>query len=157
MYHYLKRCCFYSSVWRKNVLLLCSEWFGVESFASKTFSDYSLCYLLQFRNPEIFPDSSHCQYDSSHTLFSCELHRWATYSKLVMISVEYILISGLEPFLCISKFLSHFFVGLVFFKVVCSFSFSFFMFYSECCVFSVSFVFTGPGNFSFRLQFSRNL
>ena len=62
--NYLKWSYSCSSVWRNNALLLCCEWFGIESFACKTFSDYSLCYLLQPRNQVIFPDNSHCKYDS---------------------------------------------------------------------------------------------
>ena len=39
--------------------------FGMESFASKKFYDYSLCYLSQFRNTVISTDNNHGQYDSS--------------------------------------------------------------------------------------------
>ena len=37
---------------------LYTEWFGMKSFASKAFSDYSFCSLLQFRGPLLFPNWS---------------------------------------------------------------------------------------------------
>ena len=61
--NYLKRSCSCSSLCWKNALFLCSEWFSIDSFACKLFSGYSFCYLSQSRNPAIFLDNSHCQYD----------------------------------------------------------------------------------------------
>ena len=60
LYQLLEKFFSCSSVWWKNVLLLSSEKCAMESFASKTISVYSLCYLSEFKNLVVFPDSSHC-------------------------------------------------------------------------------------------------